>query len=81
MSGASDAFDKLRKAVDNNTDKVQGMVGKAADAAKKATGGAHDDKIDKGAEAAENYLGKRSQEQDGSGEEGKDDQGGKDDRK
>lgn len=83
MSGASDAFNKLRKAVDNNADKVQGMVGKAANAAKKATGGAHDDKIDKGAQAAEDYLGKRS-EQEGSGEEGKDDKGGqegKDDRK
>ncbi|WP_017608877.1 Rv0909 family putative TA system antitoxin [Nocardiopsis xinjiangensis] len=84
MSGASDAFNKLRKAVDDNADKVQGMVGKAANAAKKATGGAHDDKIDKGAQAAEDYLDKRSGQEEGSGEEGKDDKGdqeGKDDRK
>ena len=78
MSGVSDAFGKLRKAVDDNADKAEGLVGKAADAAKKATGGAHDDKIDKGAGAAGDYLRKRAQEQDGSGE---DDKGESDDRK
>ncbi|MEU0490311.1 antitoxin [Nocardiopsis sp. NPDC006139] len=62
MSGAGDAFDKLRKAVDDNADKVEGLVGKAANAAKKATGGAHDDKIDKGADAATDYLRKRARE-------------------
>ncbi|QUX24210.1 MULTISPECIES: antitoxin [Nocardiopsis] len=62
MSGAGDAFDKLRKAVDDNADKVEGLVGKAANAAKKATGGAHDDKIDKGAGAATDYLRKRARE-------------------
>lgn len=61
MSGAGDAFDKLRKAVDDNADKVEGLVGKAADAAKKATGGAHDDKIDKGADAATDYLRKQAE--------------------
>lgn len=61
MSGAGDAFDKLRKTVDDNADKVEGLVGKAAGAAKKATGGAHDDKIDKGAGAATDYLRKQAE--------------------
>lgn len=61
MSGAGDAFDKLRKTVDDNADKVEGLVGRAADAAKKATGGTHDDKIDKGAGAATDYLRKQAQ--------------------
>ncbi|WP_306366497.1 Rv0909 family putative TA system antitoxin [Nocardiopsis sp. CC223A] len=61
MSGAGDAFDKLKKAVDDNADKVEGLVDKAADAAKKATGGAHDDKIDKGADAATDYLRKQAE--------------------
>jgi hypothetical protein len=61
MSGAGDAFDKLKKTVNDNAEKVEGLVGKAADAAKKATGGAHDDKIDKGAGAATDYLRKQAQ--------------------
>ena len=61
MSGAESAFDKLKKAVGDNADKVEGLVDKAADAAKKATGGAHDDKIDKGAEAAADYLRKQAE--------------------
>ena len=62
MSGTGDAFSRIKKAVDDNAEKVQGAVGKAAEAAKKATGGAHDDKIDKGAGAATEYLRKRAQE-------------------
>ncbi|GAA1453336.1 antitoxin [Nocardiopsis tropica] len=62
MSGTGDAFKRLKKAVDDNAEKAQGLVGKAADAAKRATGGAHDDRIDKGAGAATEYLRKRAQE-------------------
>ncbi|RKS04889.1 antitoxin protein of toxin-antitoxin system [Nocardiopsis sp. Huas11] len=62
MSGTGDAFGRIKKAVDENADKVQGAVGKAAEAAKKATGGTHDDKIDKGAGAATEYLRKRARE-------------------
>ncbi|MFD6099318.1 antitoxin [Nocardiopsis flavescens] len=62
MSGAGDAFNKLKKAVDDHADKADGLIGKAADAAKKATGGTHDDKIDKGAGAATDYLRKRAQQ-------------------
>ncbi|WP_067602124.1 Rv0909 family putative TA system antitoxin [Nocardiopsis listeri] len=59
MAGAGDAFNKLRKTVEDNADKAEGLVGKAADAAKKATGGAHDDKIDKASGAATDYLRKQ----------------------
>ena len=62
MSGSGDTFDRLKKAVNDHADKAEGVVGKAAVAAKKATGGAHDDKIDKGAGAATDYLRKRTQE-------------------
>ncbi|NYH51272.1 MULTISPECIES: Rv0909 family putative TA system antitoxin [Nocardiopsis] len=60
MAGAGGAFNRLKKVVDNNADKAQGLVGKAAQAAKKATKGSHDDKIDRGAGAATEYLRKRS---------------------
>lgn len=66
MSGTGDAFKRLKKAVDDNAEQAQGLVGKAARAAKKATGGAHDDKIDRGAGAATEYLRKRARE-DGEG--------------
>ncbi|MEV2276751.1 antitoxin [Nocardiopsis sp. NPDC049922] len=62
MSGTGDAFDRLKKAVDDNADKAQKVVDKTAEAAKKATGGAHDDVIDKGAGAATEYLRKRAEE-------------------
>jgi hypothetical protein len=62
MSGTGDAFDRLKKAVNDNADKAQTVVDKAAEAAKKATGGAHDDTIDKGAGAATEYLRRRAQE-------------------
>ncbi|GAA1099700.1 Rv0909 family putative TA system antitoxin [Nocardiopsis metallicus] len=62
MSDTGDTFDRLKKAVNDHADKAEGVVGKAAEAAKKATGGAHDDKIDKGAGAATDYLRKRAQE-------------------
>lgn len=62
MPGAADAFKRLKKAVDDNAGKAEGLVGKAAQAAKKATGGAHEDKIDKGAGAATEYLRKRARE-------------------
>ncbi|WP_150254299.1 Rv0909 family putative TA system antitoxin [Nocardiopsis deserti] len=60
MSGTGDAFKRLKKAVDDNAEQAQGLVGKAARAAKKATGGAHDDRIDRGAGAATEYLRKRA---------------------
>ncbi|WP_285734653.1 Rv0909 family putative TA system antitoxin [Nocardiopsis sp. ATB16-24] len=60
MSGTGDAFKRLKKTVDDNADKGRGLVAKAAQAAKKATGGAHDDKIDRGAGAATEYLRKRA---------------------
>jgi hypothetical protein len=70
MSGTGDMFDRLKKAVNDNADKAEGVVGKAAEAAKKATGGSHDDKIDKGAGAATDYLRKRAREnKKGEGEE------------
>ena len=62
MSGTGNAFNRLKKVVDDNAEKAQGVVGKAARAAKKATGGTHDDKIDKGAGAATEYLRKRAQD-------------------
>ncbi|WP_017584729.1 antitoxin [Nocardiopsis ganjiahuensis] len=62
MSGTGDTFNRLKKAVNDHADKAEGVVGKAAAAAKKATGGSHDDKIDKGAGAATDYLRKRAQE-------------------
>jgi hypothetical protein len=61
MSGTGNAFNRIKKAVDDNAEKVQGAVDKAAEAAKKATGGTHDAKIDKGAGAATEYLRKRAQ--------------------
>ncbi|GHC90107.1 hypothetical protein GCM10007079_36160 [Nocardiopsis terrae] len=64
MSASGGVFDRLKKAVTDNADKAEGVVGKAARAAKKATGGAHDDKIDKGAGAATDYLRKRAREND-----------------
>ncbi|WP_047872177.1 antitoxin [Nocardiopsis sp. RV163] len=62
MSGTGDAFKRLKKAVDDNAEHAQGLVGKAARAAKKVTGGAQDDRIDKGAGAATEYLRKRARE-------------------
>ncbi|MFE1165990.1 antitoxin [Nocardiopsis sp. NPDC058789] len=62
MSDTGGTFDRLKKAVNDHADKAEGVVGKVADAAKKATGGSHDDKIDKGAGAATDYLRKRAQE-------------------
>ncbi|MBQ1080399.1 MULTISPECIES: antitoxin [Nocardiopsis] len=62
MSDTGDTFNRLKKAVNDHADKAEGVVGKVADAAKKATGGSHDDKIDKGAGAATDYLRKRAQE-------------------
>ncbi|WP_150244809.1 Rv0909 family putative TA system antitoxin [Nocardiopsis quinghaiensis] len=59
MSAAGGAFNRLKKVVDNNAGKAQGLVGKAAQAAKKATGGSYNDKIDRGAGAATDYLRKR----------------------
>ena len=78
MSGSEGAFDRLRKAAGEHSDKAEGVVGKIADAAKKATGGKHDDKIDKGADAANDYLRKQGE----SGDEGDDRRdGGRDDRR
>jgi hypothetical protein len=55
-------FDNLRKkagkAVDQHGDKIGQGIDKAADAARKRTGGKHDDKIAKGASAAKNALDK-----------------------
>ena len=60
MSGVSEAFNRLKKAVTGNPDKAEGAVDKVADAAKKATGGSHDEKIDKGANKTTAYLRKQS---------------------
>ncbi|WP_017573326.1 Rv0909 family putative TA system antitoxin [Nocardiopsis halotolerans] len=68
MPGAGDAFKRLKKTVDDNAEKAEGLVGKAARAAKKATGGAHDDKIDRGSGAATEYLRKRARENRRNGE-------------
>ena len=73
MSGAGDAFKKLRKTVEDNADKAEGLVDKAADAAKKATGGAHDDKIDKASGAATDYLRKQGDDDQGRSEEDSED--------
>lgn len=62
MPGASEVFNRLKKAVTGNPDKAESAVDKAADAAKKATGGSHDEKIDKGANKATEYLRKQSKE-------------------
>lgn len=67
--GVSEAFDRLKKTVMGNPDKAEGAVDKAADAAKKATGGSYDDKIDKGADKATEYLRNQSDE-DGQNSEG-----------
>ena len=60
MPGASEIFNRLKKAVMGNPDKAEGAVDKAADTAKKATGGSYDEKIDKGANKATEYLRKQS---------------------
>ncbi|NKZ01587.1 Rv0909 family putative TA system antitoxin [Nocardiopsis alborubida] len=70
MSGTGDAFKRLKKAVDDNAEQAQGLVGKAARAAKKATGGAHDDRIDRGAGAATEYLRKRARRDGETGQDG-----------
>ena len=62
MPGASEVFNRLKKAVTGNPDKAEGAVDKAADTAKKATGGSYDEKIDKGANKATGYLRKQSRE-------------------
>lgn len=59
MSGKGDSFDRLKKTAGEHSDKAGGLVGKAAEAAKKVTGGKYDDKIDKGADAATDYLRKQ----------------------
>ncbi|WP_017606941.1 antitoxin [Nocardiopsis alkaliphila] len=66
MSGRGESFDRLKKMAGEHSDKAGGLVDKAAEAAKKATGGKYDDKIDKGADAATDYLRK----QGGGGDEG-----------
>lgn len=70
-------FDRLKKAATEHSDKAEGVVGKAADAVKKATGGKYDDKIDKGADAATDYL----NEQGGDDDQGNDKRGDKRDDK
>lgn len=60
MSGVGDAFNRVKKTVSDNPDKAEDMVDKASETAKKATGGTHDDKIDKGSDAATDYLRKRA---------------------
>ncbi len=60
MPGASEVFHRLKQAVTGNPDKAEKAVDKAADKAKKATGGSHDEKIDKGANKATEYLRKQS---------------------
>ena len=62
MPGVSEIFNRLKQAVTGNPDKAERAVDKAADKAKKATGGSHDEKIDKGANKATEYLRKQSQE-------------------
>ncbi|WP_017592382.1 antitoxin [Nocardiopsis potens] len=60
MSGIGDAFEKVKKAATENSEKVAEGVGKAAEYAKEKTGGKYDDKIDKAGGAATEYLRKQA---------------------
>ncbi|GAB3492621.1 antitoxin [Nocardiopsis coralliicola] len=65
MPGIGDAFDKVKKAAAENSEKVADGVGKAAEFAKEKTGGKHDDKIDKAGGAATEYLRKQARKDRG----------------
>ncbi|GAA1105727.1 antitoxin [Nocardiopsis composta] len=71
MSGIGDAFEKVKKAAAENSEKVAEGIGKAAELAKEKTGGKHDDKIDKAGGAATEYLRKQAAKN-------RDENGGKD---
>ncbi|MFC4561259.1 antitoxin [Nocardiopsis mangrovi] len=62
MSGLGDAFDKLKKAASENSEKVAEGVDKAKQVAKEKTGGKYDDKIDKAGSAATDYLRKQAKQ-------------------
>lgn len=49
-------FDKAKKLVGDNADKVDDAIDKAAEMAKDKVPDAHDDKIDKAAEAAKDAV-------------------------
>ena len=49
-------FDKAKDLAQNNADKLDGMIDKAADVVDEKTAGKYSDKIDKAADAARNAL-------------------------
>ena len=52
----SDLFDKAKKLLEENQDKVEGAVNKLAAVVDEKTGGKHKDQIDKGADQAKNAI-------------------------
>ena len=50
-------LDKIKGLAGQHADKVEGAIDKAADVVDEKTGGKYADKIDKGAEAAKDFIG------------------------
>ncbi|MDT0301220.1 antitoxin [Streptomonospora wellingtoniae] len=67
------AFDRLKRKVGEQSERIEHGVDKVKDFAKQKTGGKYDHKIDKAGDKATEYLSddeKQNRKQDGSGEQG-----------
>ncbi len=56
MDDAKDMVDKAKDAAAGQADSVKGGIDKAAEVASDKTGGKYDEHIDKGADAAKDYV-------------------------
>ena len=56
MDDAKDMLDKAQDAAAGQADNIKGGIDKAADIASDKTGGKYDEHIDKGADAAKDYV-------------------------
>ncbi|WP_046469516.1 antitoxin [Allosalinactinospora lopnorensis] len=63
MSGLGDAFNKVKRTAEKNSEKIAEQVEKVAKTAKRKTGSEHDDKIDKASGTATEYLRKRAEKE------------------
>lgn len=56
-------LDKIKGLAGQHADKAEGAIDKAADVVDEKTGGKYADKIDKGAEAAKDFIGDEGEQE------------------